>query len=374
MRREVRWFAHGGVLILMNANEQNAAPRPCNGEPCEIVILRLQQVVEQNPENWRLRYQLGICYSGRCQKHPLVSPDLALEELGLACKALHEPEEPRIRAAILSLLGLMYPNSLRLPVKARLLCAVECYEEAAAIYFKCGMFQEWARMQYNLGNTWCEFPDTEFPAKWENAIAHYEQALLFRTQQADPACFAATMENLGTAYRQRTAGDKAANVRHAMQCYRRALRLSSVTTVPARWAALHNNLGNACLCLPCPDLSLRESHARHALRHFDLALRVRTLKRSLFDYAVTKLNRAQACFRLGACGSPAWLAEAVHCLGDARAAFLRLGAATEASMAEKGLEVAKHALSQLCPGQGDDQFRSVRRASWPAQGGSREKT
>ncbi|MFZ0913100.1 MAG: hypothetical protein WBQ76_04665 [Candidatus Korobacteraceae bacterium] len=358
----------------MNANQQDAAPRPCNGEPCEIVILKLQQVAEQNPQNWRLRYQLGICYSGRCQKHPLVSPDLALEELGLACKALHGPQEPRIRAAILSLLGLLYPHSLRLPTKARLLRAVECDEEAAAIYFKSEMFQEWARIQYNLGNTWCEFPDDQFPDKWENAIAHYEQALLFRTRQADPACFAATMENLGTAYRQRIAGDRTANVHNAMQCYRRALRLSPVATVPARWAALHNNLGNACLSLPCPDLSLRDSHARHALRHFDLALRVRTLERSLFDYAVTKLNRAQACFRLGVCGSPDWLAEAVQCLCDARAAFLRTGAATEASMAEKGLDVARQAMNQLCQGQPKNEFRSLRRTSWPAQGRSRERT
>lgn len=344
----------------MNANPQDAAPRPCSGEPCEIVILKLQQVVEQTPENWRLRYQLGICYSGRCQKHPLVSPDLAVEELGLAAKALQGTEEPRIRAAVLSLLGLVYPNSIRLPAKARLLCAVECDEKAAALYFKCEMFQAWARIQYNLGNTWCEFPDDEFPAKWEKAIAHYEQALLFRTQQADPVSFAATMENLGTAYRQRTTGDKAANVHSAMQCYRRALRLSPVATVPARWAALHNNLGNACLSLPCPDLSLRDSHARHALRHFDLALRVRTLQRGLFDYAVTKLNRAQACFRLGVCGSPARLAEAVQCLGDARAAFLRSGAATEARMAEKGLDVAQHALSQLGQGRNKDEFRSIR--------------
>lgn len=344
----------------MNANQPDAAPRPCSQEPCETVILKLQQVVEQNPENWRLRYQLGICYSGRCQKHPLVCPDLALEELGLAAKALQGTEEPRIRAAVLSLLGLVYPNSLRLPAKARLLCAVECDEKAAAIYFKCEMFQEWARIQYNLGNTWCEFPGAEFPDKWENAIAHYEQALLFRTRQADPASFAATMENLGTAYRQRTAGDKAANVRHAMQCYRRALRLSPVATVPARWAALHNNLGNACLCLPSPDLSIGDPHARHALRHFDLALRVRTLQRGLFDYAVTKLNRAQACFRLGVCGSPAWLAEAMQCLGDARAAFLRTGAATEARMAEKGLDAARHAMGQLCQRLDEDQFRSVR--------------
>jgi tetratricopeptide (TPR) repeat protein len=344
----------------MNANQPDAAPRPCSEEPCEIVILKLQQVAEQNPENWRLRYQLGICYSGHCQQHPLVCPDLALEELGLAAKALRGLEEPRIRAAVLSLLGLMYPSSLRLPAKARLLRAVECYEEAASIYFKCEMFREWARAQHNLGNTWCEFPAAEFPDKWENAIAHYEQALLFRTQQADPACFAATMENLGTAYRQRTAGDKAANVHSAMQCYRRALRLSPLATVPARWAALHNNLGNACLSLPSPDPSIGDSHARHALRHFDLALRVRTLKRGLFDYAVTKLNRGQACFRLGVCGSPAWLAEAVQCLCDARAAFVRTGAATEAGMAQKGLEVAQHALHQRCRGRGENELRSLR--------------
>lgn len=342
----------------MTGNTRAQRPERCS-EPCETVICRLLQGVEQSPRDWRLRYQLGICCSGRCQAHPLVSPDLALGYLDTARKASCEPEDSVRSAAMLSLLGLMYQRSTVLPRRAQLLCAVECQEKAAAICLKRGAYDEWARMQYNLGNMWCEFPDRLFPAKWENAIAYYECALCFRTQASDSASSAATLENLGTAYRQLPTGDKAANVHRAIRCYRRALRLCPVTTAPTQWAALHNNLGNACLSLPFTGVDARASHARHAIRHFDLALKVRTPERNLFDHAVTRLNRGQACLHLAHAGATSWLFEAAQCFRDAHTGFLRTGAATEAIAARNAIASITQLLKGASELQSEDNSRSA---------------
>jgi tetratricopeptide (TPR) repeat protein len=318
----------------------------CSKQPCEIVISSLQQAADQNPADWALQYQLGICYSGRCHHHSLISSDLALEHLRSAWKTL-QPEEPLTLAAILNLLGIVYLKSATLPTKARMLTAIECHQKAAAIYFERGAFAEWARMQYNLGNTCCELPNDEFPDKWEDAISHYEQALLFRTRHADRDAWVATLENLGTAYRQRLRGDKSANIRTAIGCYRRALHLCTVKNAPAHWAALHNNLGNAYMSMPFAEKSTGCSYARHAIRHFDLALTVRTRELNVFDYGVTRLNRGQACLQLGLAGSPAWLKEALQCLREAHVIFLGHGGDMEAQLAEKSLRLASEALREL---------------------------
>jgi tetratricopeptide (TPR) repeat protein len=331
----------------MTVNRLESGLPECGSGPCEPVIFQLQKLVERNPTDWALRYRLGVCHSGQCKNHALVFPDLALEHLRSACKALPASEEPLSRAAILSLLGILYPLSATLMEETRLLCALECHEKAAQLYFEHGRFQDWARTQYNLGNTWCDLPLARFPAKWEQAIAHYELSLLFRTRQSHPDAYAATLENLGTAFRQRTTGDKAANVGKAIECYRRALRLCPAATAPSHWAALHNNLGNACLSWPIADPRTGCSHARHAIRHFDLASRIRTPERNLFEHAVTRLNRGQACLRLGLSGSAGWLTEAVRCLGNARSAFLRSGGTGEAALAEKSIALANQALSDL---------------------------
>jgi tetratricopeptide (TPR) repeat protein len=247
---------------------------------------------------------------------------------------------------MLNLLGITYTRSSTLPAKARLLAAIECYENAAGIYFSQSVFREWARMQFNLGNAWCEVSEDDFPDKWEKAVRHYERALSFRARQDDPQAFAATLENMGTAYRAQATGDKAANVRKAIQCYRHALHVCTENRAPRQWAGLHNNLGNAYLSLPSDKSSrLRVPPARKAIRHFDLALRVRTRERNLFDYGVTQMNRGQACLSLGLADSPLELAESANSFQEAHTAFLQAGHSTEAAMAARGLDLARHALA-----------------------------
>lgn len=308
--------------------------------------MALQQQVQGDPENPNLQYQLGLCYSGACREHSMVSPELALEHLRHALGASRNLGDSSARAGMLNLLGITYTRSSTLPAKARLLAAIECYEKAADIYFLQSQFREWARMQFNIGNAWCEMPGDDCPGKWEKAILHYEWALLFRSQQDDPVAFAATLENMGTACRAQLTGDKAANVRRAIQCYRRALRISRADSAPQQWARLHNNLGNAYLTLPPEQSSVsRVALARKAIRHFNLALRVRTREQSPFDYGVTQMNRGQAYLSLGLASSRRELVEAANSFREAQAAFLQAGHPHEAATAARGLDLAGRALT-----------------------------
>lgn len=317
----------------------------CGIRACEDTLVQLQQAVTSDPSQVNLRYQLGVCYSGLCRAHTAVCPDAALEHLRWVAGATRHLSPPLFRAALLTLLGVTYTRCSSAPPTAHALAAMECYQEAAALYLAESKFPEWARMQFNLGNAWSIVEESVFPDKWDMAIRHYEQALLFRNEQTSPEGFAATLENLGSAYRERTAGSKAANVAKAVDCYRRALRICTLDSAPQHWAALQNNLGNAYLSFPSKKPGAARSLAQRAIRHFDDALRVRTREASVFDYAVTTLNRAQAYLRLGLDGSSCDLNESANGFREAHAAFLQAGHATEAKIAQRGLDLIGHVLS-----------------------------
>jgi hypothetical protein len=69
--------------------------------------------------------------------------------------------------------------------------------------------------------------------------------LRFRTASATPAEYAATQNNLGNAYAQLPAADRAANLARAITCYHEALRFYTAETASAEYAAILNNLGGA---------------------------------------------------------------------------------------------------------------------------------
>ncbi len=321
-----------------------STPR-CGIEGCEKMIAALQQALAGNPDDLTLRYQLGICYSGVCRPHSLTSPELALQHLRCTASGTGEMRDDLLRARVMALRGITYTRCSTLPLDARLSAAMECYQEAAALYFAQSRFTDWARMQFNLGNAWCDVREDRFLDKWEKAISHYEQALFFRTRESDPHGFAATLENLGSAYRERKQGDKATNVRQAINCYRRAAQVCRIGCAPGQWAALHNNLGNAYLSLPATDRDLETSWARKAIRHFDLALRVRTVEHSSLDYGITQLNRAQAYLRLGMADSPADLTESARSFREAHEALIKAMRPQEAKMAARGFDLAVQAVT-----------------------------
>lgn len=281
----------------MPAGAIDEVERACAAGNCGDAIDLLESAVRLRPGDFRLHFHLGRCYSGCCRSHPLVHPEMAVPYLRQALRLLG-PDAKLARAAALDLLG----NTLTESGASR--DAVDSYLAAAELYQSLGMSEEWARAQFNLGNSYCELSEARAENHWEQAVFHYEQALQVRTRQKEPVHYAAALENLGTAYRRLSGGAK-----KSIQCYRKALWIYTPSANPGKCAALHNNLGNAYLSLP------GDRNMRHALRHFDRALILQVHDAHSRTYGITQYNRAQAYLRL-AQSSPA-----VTCLREASRAF-----------------------------------------------------
>ncbi|AOX00125.1 hypothetical protein BJP34_12305 [Moorena producens PAL-8-15-08-1] len=125
--------------------------------------------------------------------------------------------------------------------------AITGYEVVGTV-FTCEAFSEqWATLQNNLGNTYCERIRGEKADNLEAAITAYQGALQVRTRQAFPQQWATTQNNLGNAYRERIRGEKADNLEAAITAYQGALEVYTRQAFPQQWAQIQNNLGNAYL-------------------------------------------------------------------------------------------------------------------------------
>jgi tetratricopeptide (TPR) repeat protein len=262
------------------------AQRACAAGSCEQSIEWLEQAVLQRPGDFRLHYRLGACYSGCCRHHALVHPEMAVPYLRHALRLLGT-DAGEARAAILDQLGNALVERGHNEGADSLRSSIDCHRDAAEAYLSLRMLDDWARLQFNLGNSYCELSEQAGEDHWQAAVSAFRKSLMVRTRQKDPQHFASTLENLGVAYRQ--LADYGASIR----CFRQALWIYTPTTNPEKCAALHNNLGNVFLCIP--DASVR--NARRALRHFG---RARNLQPAVTRArAITEYNCAQAYLRLG---------------------------------------------------------------------------
>jgi tetratricopeptide (TPR) repeat protein len=314
------------------------ATTSCLHHRCEEAVDLLEEAVRLQPANSELHYRLGICHSGGCRHNSITNPDLAVGYLRHALSLTVSAKDSLICAGILDALGNAYAYSRQLPKKARLEAALECHRTAAQLYLGRNQLDDWAREEYNQGNAWCELPEDEYPEKWEQAIKNYENALRIRTKDKNPLRYAATLQNLGTAYRQITTGDKTANVLMATDCYRRALQVYDLSSFPVQYAALHNNFGNAYLSLAITNEDVRIRCAQHALEHLDRALRVRTRAEYPADFAVTQYNRGQAFLLLVEEDPQTGYVKAVGCFQEAHDCFLLCGHAKSAKSARQQVQ------------------------------------
>jgi tetratricopeptide (TPR) repeat protein len=270
----------------------SGAERACAAGDCERAIGLWEKAVVRAPADYTLHYRLGICYGGACRTHGMVHGEMAVSYLRQASR-LTENSEKRGRAIIQEQLAGAICRGAS-PTADALRSAIECYREAAEIYLSSGMLADWARTQFNLGNTCCDLSELGEEEHWKEAVFHYTEALSARIREQDTDGQCAVLENLGTAYRRLQEGDSADNIRKSIQCYQRALRVRGTALNPSRVAALHNNLGNAFLSLPWDDQRIRERNAHRALRHFDRALQIESQNRSGRIYGITQYNRGQA--------------------------------------------------------------------------------
>ena len=311
------------------------AERKCGQQQCEDAIRLLEEVVHIQSDSAQLYFQLGFCRSGGCRQHSLTSPDVAVEHLRQALSLAKTSREPLLRAKILETLGNTLVESHSGSQLDRLREALACHREAAQIFQDRNLLDDWAREEFNQANTLCDLPESEFPDKWAQAIGHYENALRVRTRAKDPKRFAATMMNLGTAFRLLPSGAKTDNVLKSVQCYRRALRVYTLQASPAQYATLCNNLGNACLSYPARDDRSLKRHARQAINHFQRALGVWNSQENPCRRALVQYNRGCAYLRLAARED---VARAVGCLSEACEGSMPCGRPDIAAMARAQLE------------------------------------
>lgn len=297
-------------------NPVQLAAKQCAQQACESAIEQLESALTLQPGNAELSHQLGICYSGSCRLHRLVSLPLAIEYLKHAVSLVGHHAPQGVRARYLDSLG----NALR--SQHQFGEALSPLTEAGSLYKQLNAVDDWARTEFNLGNVCCDLAEAGQCPMWNEAVQHFLVSLHVRTEESDPLRFAATMQNLGTAYRH-LVDNSPKNAANVLRCYRTALRIYRRNGRSDKCADVHNNLANAYLTLPEPQPSSCRN-VRRALRHYLLALEVRTRTDKPHDYAVTQFNCGQAYLRLARC-DPASTRQAAVCFQEAFDAFVASG-------------------------------------------------
>ncbi len=87
--------------------------------------------------------------------------------------------------------------------------------------------------QNNLGNAWSDTPAGDKAENLHKAITCYEATLSVCTKTGDPFHWAMTQNNLGTAWRLMPTGDKADNLRKAIGCTKAALLVYTAKAFPS---------------------------------------------------------------------------------------------------------------------------------------------
>jgi tetratricopeptide (TPR) repeat protein len=315
---------------MTNSESWTCAAVHCAAHRCEEAIPLLEDVLRQRPGDADLCHQIGLCYSGACHRHALVSLPLAVAYLERALRIVGSGEAGGRRARYLESLG----NTLRMGGEAAR--ARRLLEESAALLERHGPRDDWARVEFNLGNMCCDLAGAGDPGLWTEAIRHYRNVLRVRREAADPLRFAATAQNLGTAYREAKHGSARERLRQAIGCYYAAFRAYAGAHLPQKLAGLHNNLGNAYL-----ELSSHQEdgcrHVRRALGHFARALRRNSKDARPCEYAITQFNRAQGYLLLTPCGCGNCAAAAAQCFREALDGFERCGDTARAAMVARRL-------------------------------------
>lgn len=322
------------------------ARQSCSLQRCEEAIASWEQASSLRPAGPDIHYQLGFCYAGGCRKHVLVDPEIAIHHFQRALSELRE-DDSLGRAQILSALGNTHA-SIPGSATSHLLAAIDCQESAASIFWAAGAEEEWAREEYNSGNTWCDLPEGEYPGKWRKAIEHYERALLVRTRDKDPEKHASTLQNLGTAFRELKSGNRGQNIRAAIDCFHRALRALGQDASAEKRANLHNNLGNAYLSLTA-EKENPIHNAHRALRHFENAAALQPQEKWPCEHARIQFNCSGAFLELAANGVSVResLLAAQPCLLEAGLGFARCGRTELVKEANRRLAFIAKALGQV---------------------------
>ncbi|PSR17315.1 hypothetical protein C8255_13325 [filamentous cyanobacterium CCP3] len=132
--------------------------------------------------------------------------------------------------------------------------SIDAHKQALKFFDRKAFPYEWAAEQNNLGRAYNDRIRGERADNLERAIAAYQAALQVRTRDGFPQDWAMTQNNLGTAYLNRIRGERAENLENAfvqtslekaIAAYEAALQVRTRDAFPQQWAATQNNLGTA---------------------------------------------------------------------------------------------------------------------------------
>ena len=137
-----------------------------------------------------------------------------------------------------------------------------------------------------FGNLIQYFPGGGRELNLELAITAY-QIVLEKSQKLVPKQWAATHNNLSTAYSVRIKGDHSENLEQSVQCCEQALNVFTFTSSPNEWAMTQNNLGSA---YRQRVRGKSDNNLEKAIKAFHSALQVHTRDAMPQDWAMTKHN------------------------------------------------------------------------------------
>ena len=168
---------------------------------------------------------------------------------------------------------------------------IAAYEQALTFLTLETLPQQWAATKNNLGTAYWKRIKGDKCENIERAIAAYEQALAVRTLDAFPQDWAMTKSNLVGAYCDRIKGDKSENIEQAISAYQQALTVFTLEAFPQYWGKNKINLGEAYRNRIKGD---KGENIEKAIAAYEQALTVRTLDAFPQDWAMTKNNLALA--------------------------------------------------------------------------------
>ena len=197
--------------------------------------------------------------------------------------------------------------------------------------------QKVAGLQHNLGIAYWDLPAGDRAANLKQAIACYEAALQVRNREAFPVQWAMTQNNLGTAYSNLPAGDRAENLKQAIACYEAALQVRTREAFPVQWATTQNNLGTAYRNLPAGD---QAANLKQAIACYEAALQVYTREAFPVDWAMTQNNLGTAYKNLPAGDRAANLKQAIACYEAALQVYTREAFPVDWAMTQNNLGIA----------------------------------
>ena len=263
-----------------NASEENLT-----SEDYLRFLLEVLQTVEQSQGD------ANVVYSLLQQNLEKLDGNLVQTLQTRATPTLRESEEREYIAAVIGTFGNLIQQ---FPLGSRadnLEIAIVAYQLALQVFTRDAFPQDWAATQNNLGTAYRTRIKGERGENLELAIAAFQLALQVFTREAFSQDWAQIQNNLGNAYKDRIKGEKGENLEEAIAAYQLALQVYTRSAFPQDWAATQNNLGNAY-----KDRIKGEKgeNLEEAIAAYQLALQVYTRSAFPQDWAATQNNLGNA--------------------------------------------------------------------------------